>query len=69
MRNRIGRRLAGKNKHQPGNTLGQARSGSVQLGSACSVNASISQRWFVFQAESVRFGSAQLGSVGSVNEA
>jgi hypothetical protein len=60
LRNRICRRLANKNKHQPGNTLGQARSASVRLGSACSVNASISQRGFVFQAESVRLGSARL---------
>ena len=30
LRNRIGRRLASENKHQPRNTLGQARSGSVR---------------------------------------
>jgi len=42
LRNRIGRWLASKTKHQPVNTLGQSRSGSVRLVSACSVNASIS---------------------------
>jgi len=30
------------NKHKPVNTLGQARSGSILLGLACSVSASIS---------------------------
>jgi hypothetical protein len=35
LRNRIGLRLASKNKHQPGNTLGQARSGSAWFGVQC----------------------------------
>jgi hypothetical protein len=56
LRNTIGRRLAGKNKHQQANTLGSAR-----LISACSVNASTTQHGFVFLTESVRFGWARLG--------
>jgi hypothetical protein len=43
LRNRIGRRLASKNKRQPGNTFGQSRSGSVRLGSADSVNEALEQ--------------------------
>jgi len=51
-------------KYQPVNTLGQARFGYVQLGSAITVNASISQRRFVLHAESVRFCSALFGLQG-----
>ena len=48
---------------------GSGRFVSVRLGSASSVKDSISQRRFVFQAESVGFGSVRVDSACCVNEA
>ena len=55
-RNRIGHRLASKNKHQPGNTLGQARSGSVRFGMQCECFHFITYVCFPSRIGSVRLG-------------
>jgi hypothetical protein len=57
--NTIGRRLAGKNKHQPVNTLGSVRFGSARLGVQCECFHYTTR--VCFPNESVRFGSARLG--------